>query len=262
MPSKFKLGRQPRSFNPAVPHLSALKQMFRPAPVRIPNNVENMQGFPPDLGVMLNDRLGDCTCAALGHAEQIWTKDAQKVMVTVPDRCIADAYEKACGWNGADVGFGTDAGGNEQTVLTWWMKTGLLQADGSRRKILGFVEVDPRNIHDICEAIYECGLVYIGFEVPANIPETAGSLWSGRTDLGPIEGGHAVVVPGYNDPMNPIFDVESWGMDFKMDLLFWRKYVDECYAPISPLWIQANGKSPWGLTEATIEAQMAALRGH
>lgn len=259
MPHRFRLGRLPRAFNPSIPHLSALRMML-PAQVQIPAEVHNMAKLPTDLGVMDNDRLGCCTCSAMGHSEQIWTADAQGQMVTVPDSSIADAYREACGWNGRDEGFGTDGGGNEQTVLSWWMNDGLLQADGSRSKILGFVEVDPRNSQDICEAIYECGLIYIGFEVPSGLPEDAGSLWSGLQNLGPIEGGHAVILAGYRTPSNPIFDVESWGMQFEMDWPFFTKYVDECYGVISPLWIEASGRSPWGLDLSTIEEQMQALR--
>jgi hypothetical protein len=258
----MKYGRLPRTFNPSVPHMSSIRQMKAFQRPQIPFEVHNEDKLPLDLGVMFNATLGDCTCAAMGHAEQVWTALARGAMVTVPDSCVLDAYEAACGYRPADgPGGASDGGGVEQSVLAWWMNTGLLQADGSRSRLLGFAEIDPRATYDICEAIYECGLVYIGFEVPRLLPENpAGALWSGGVDLGPNDGGHCVILTGYHDPVAPLFDVCSWGMPFRMDAAFAAKYVDEAYALFSDLWTSAAGKSPYGLDLATIEAQMAAIR--
>lgn len=261
----MKYGRLPRAFSPEVPHLSAVKMMKTLVRPQLPFELHNQASLPKSLGVMNNDRLGCCTCSAMGHAEQLWTALAQPPMITVPDSCVLDAYEQACGYDPSQTARDgtnpTDAGGVEQNVLSWWMNTGLLQADGTRRQIEGFVEIDPRNPYDLCEAIYECGLIYIGFSVPRLLPEDpAGALWTGTRDLGGIEGGHAVILTGYRDVSNPVFDVESWGMPFVMDWPFFMRYVDEAYAPFSKLWIEQSGKSPWGIDLPTIEGLMQALR--
>ena len=61
-----------------------------------------------DLGVMLNDTLGDC-----------WTYNAlgSKQMVTVPDKDVEDLYEQVCLYKPAKGGEGP--GRNEQHVLTF-----------------------------------------------------------------------------------------------------------------------------------------------
>ncbi len=63
-----------------------------------PAAVDYTKGMPTDLGMMLNDSLGDCTCAAYYHARQVWTFNTGK-MVTEPDGDVEDLYVKACGYD-------------------------------------------------------------------------------------------------------------------------------------------------------------------
>ena len=260
-----KFGRLPRAFNQAVPAFASLRQMKAIRMPPLPAECHNAAGLPANLGMMLNGgegALGDCTIAGLFHAIQVWTQDAQGKMWTEPDSCVLQAYEEGCGYRPGDPS--TDGGGVEQNVLTWASTEGipiLTDAGQARSKLDAFVELDPRNPHDICTAIYECGLAYIGFEVPRNIPEDAGSFWSGATDLGAIEGGHCVIVTGWVGALTaPTFDVISWGDRFTMDWTFWQRYVDEAYALFSPLWVEASGKTPYGLDPATLSAIMQAIR--
>ena len=62
-----KLGRTPRTFNPRVPHMSAL--LAGKALVAPPASIDHSKGMPGAFGMMLNDQLGDCTCAALDHRQ-------------------------------------------------------------------------------------------------------------------------------------------------------------------------------------------------
>lgn len=259
--TEHRYGRLPRAFMPEVPHLSALKMMRGTELPALPQKVDNALGLPPNLGVMLNDRLGDCTCAGLYHAIQVWSQDAQGTMLTEPDALVLRAYEESCGYH-PDLPE-SDRGGVEQDVLSWAAASGVPMADGSRSKLAAFVEVDPRNLADVCEAIWQCGLIYIGFEVPKLLPEEPGFLWSGKNDLGPIEGGHCVILTGFSNPADPSFDVISWGDRYTMDASFWRKYVDEAYALASLLWIERSaGETPWGIDLAALEALMQAIRGN
>ena len=253
-----KYGRLPRGFDPRVPHLSAVKMMPRIQLPALPPEVHNAAILPEFLGLMGNDRLGDCTIAALGHAVQLWTENARGAMVTPTDAAVEDAYRAVSGWDGG-VGDPTDAGAQEQDVLTWATNTGLTLPDGSRTKLNAWVEIDPRIHSDVCEAVLECGLVYIGFSVPSDLPENAGSVWDMNVAGDPI-GGHAVIVTGYSNPNNPVYDVISWGDRFTMTADFWYRHVDEVYGLFSPLWLKASGRTPWGLDAMTLEALMQAIR--
>lgn len=255
MPLRHKLGRLPRRFNPRVPHFSALTAaMALPTP---PPAVDYTSKLPASLGMYHNDSLGDCTCAAVYHAFQVWSANAQGSIDTEPDDDAELLYEQACGYVPGQPN--TDQGGDEQSVLTYVMLSGAPVGRGgaSRHRIAAFVEIDPRNFDDVKLAIADGGLVYIGFEVPNYLPEGAGSTW----DVEPganyqIEGGHAVIAAGYD--ANGL-DIISWGAKYRMTWAFWSEFVDEAYLLADQSWIEATGKSPAGLSLTDLETQMQAL---
>jgi hypothetical protein len=228
-----------------------------PAP---PPSVNYTTGMPSTFGMMLNDTLGDCTCAAFYHAIQVWSFKAEKVEDTEPDTDVEQLYVQACGYNPQKGGEGP--GGNEQKVLEYILTTGAPAgpAGQSRHKTLGFVEVDPRNINDVKSTINDCGVAYIGFNVPQNIMPANGDtpkVWTVDKSNSKIVGGHAVVLPGY-DAEGAI--VISWGELYKMTWQFFSTFVDEVYAIADSDWVNATGKTPAGMSLAELETQMQALR--
>jgi hypothetical protein len=257
--TKFKLGRLHRSYNPSIPHMSALTAgKALPAP---PASVDYTTKLPANLGMMMNDTLGDCTCAAVYHAVQVWTGNAQKKLITEPDADVEQLYVQACGYNPKAGGEGP--GGNEQTVLTYLLKTGAPfgPKGAQRHKIKAFVEVDPRNTDDVKRAIVDCGVAYIGFNVPAFLmPSNAPppSVWKVQNTDKNIIGGHAVVLAGYTAEGARVI---SWGQYYTMTWGFFAAYVDEVYAIADPLWIENGGSTPGGLTLAELEAQMKGITG-
>jgi hypothetical protein len=252
----FRLGRLPRTFDPAIPHLSALlgaKALLPPPPPA----VDNTKGMPPNLGMMLNDTLGDCTCAAYYHARQVWTFSTGK-MVTEPDKDVEDLYIRACGYDPRKGGEGP--GGIEQKVLTYLLKKGAATGRGTlRHKVAAFVEVDPRNHDDVKRTILDCGVAYIGFNVPANImpahspPPATWEVQPGAK----IVGGHAVVLAGYDARGARVI---SWGEYYTMTWDFFAAYVDETYAIADTAWFnRKTKKSLCGLTLAQLEKLMQAM---
>jgi len=265
----FKLGRLHRSYNPRVPHLSALLagQTLAPPPAA----VDYTKGMPANLGMMLNgpssdnpplapEGLGDCTCAAFYHAIQVWTFNATKKMVTGPDSDVERLYIQACGYNPKVKGEGP--GGNEQTVLSYLLTTGapLGPKGATRHKIAAFIEVDPRNTDDVKRTIADCGLAYIGFNVPESVqPPNAPPLavWDYVPSEAKILGGHAVVLAGYDAQGARVI---SWGQYYTMTWAFFAQFVDEVYAIADGDWIEHTGKTPGGFTLDQLEAQMQALK--
>ncbi|MGH8266277.1 MAG: hypothetical protein ACRETS_03060, partial [Steroidobacteraceae bacterium] len=107
----MKLGRLPRAYNPRVPHLSALLAGRRRLLAPPPPAIDYTAGMPANLGEFFNDQLGDCTCAAVYHAIQVWTYNAQAAIDTEPDVNAKLLYEQACGY--VDGQPSTDKGGIE-----------------------------------------------------------------------------------------------------------------------------------------------------
>jgi hypothetical protein len=254
-----KLGRLKRSYDSRVPHMSALlagKTLPPPPP-----SVNWTTGMPANLGMMLNDKLGDCTCAAFYHALQVWSFNATGKMVTEPDPDVEKLYIGACGYNPKAGGEGP--GGNEQSVLTYILKTGAPAGPtgATPQKITAFVEVDPREVDDVKRAIHNCGVAYIGFNVPESIdPATSEppAVWVYDPKKAKSVGGHAVVLAGYDANGARVI---SWGMYYTMTWEFFAHFVDEVYAIADANWFNAKGTSPGGLTQAELEAQMQALKG-
>ena len=248
-----RFGRAARTFNPGVPHLSALvagKTLAAP-----PASVDYTAGMPGDFGVMLNDNLGDCTCAAYYHARQVWTFKAKSKEATEPDRDVQQLYVQACGYNPKKPGPGP--GGNEQKVLTYLQQKGApIGTMGQKReKIVAFVEVDPRNIDDVKRTINDCGVAYIGFPVPSNVSYD-NRTWDYDPAAPMTNEGHAVVLAGYNATGAVAI---SWGRIYTVTWNFVTKIVDEVYAIADKSWIKAGGQTPAGMTLKQLEAQMQSL---
>ena len=136
-------------------------------------------------------------------------------------------------------------------------------ANGSKRnKIAAFVEVDPRNTDDVKRTIAECGLAYIGFNVPQSV-QPAGqnppAVWDYVPSQSSIVGGHAVILAGYDSNGARVI---SWGQYYTMTWNFFAHFVDEVYAIADRDWVEKTGNTPGGLTLDQLESQMQALKGN
>lgn len=253
----YRLGRAHRTYDPRIPHLSALLAGTKPPDLK--PAWDWTKNMPPDLGMMKNDTLGDCTCAAFYHAIQVWSFNTGR-MVTEPDTDVEKLYILGCGYNPRIPGEGP--GGNEQKLLTYLLNHGApMGPEGAaRNRIAAFVEVDPRNTDDIKRTIYECGVCYIGFKVPQFLmppgsePPKEWDVRPGDDDT--IVGGHAVVLAGYDAQGAKVI---SWGQYYTMSWAFFQKFVDEAYALADSAWCTSKRTSPGGLSLEELEVQMKAL---
>lgn len=257
-----KLGRLPRRFDARVPHLNALRAMGLAPTDTVappPASVDWTAALPPNLGMMGNQNLGDCTCAAIYHAIQVWTANANPPIDTEPDAQAVALYSAACGYVAGQPN--TDQGGDEQSVLTYYMLNGAPLANGQRQRLTAFVELDVNNLADVKTAIADCGLVYIGFDVPDYIMgQPTSVVWDVRPSSDfKVVGGHAIILAGYDDATQRFKGV-SWGSIYELTYGFFTAQTDETYALADPDWIQTTGKTPGGLLMPDLETQMAALR--
>jgi hypothetical protein len=218
--------------------------------------------MPAHLGMMLNDKLLNCTCAAFYHALQVWSFNvggrSVADIVTGSDTNVTRLYTLACGYDPKQPGEGP--GGKGQQVLKYLLNHGAPTGQRRRNQILAYIEVDPRQVDDVKRAINDCGLVYVGFHVPKDLgPQNPHlpKVWEVDPRNRKIIGSHAVILPGYD---KDTLDVISWGRFYKMTWAFFGKYVDEVYAIADLAWIASTGTTPGGLTLQELEIQMQALR--
>jgi hypothetical protein len=193
----------------------------------------------------------------MGHAVQIATaQGGAGSMITVPDADILLAYEQACDYDPTNPA--TDEGGDELTVLTYWRNHGIGSAG---HKIAAFAGVGVLNHPEVMQALDLFGFLYIGVQLPSSAQPQTGvqGLWDvDNTPAGNpgTWGGHCVVI-GQADATG--LTCITWGATQRMTWAFWDRYVDECYACLTPDWIEANGKAPSGFDLPTLQADLAVV---
>jgi hypothetical protein len=246
----LKLGRRAIKTDSRTLRLAKYFTPGLPAPPSYRNWSKGIQQW----GMMLNDNLGDCTIAAVGHAVQGLTANASKE-VTVPDSVVLGAYEKWCGYNPADPN--SDQGGICLDVLNDWRQQGF-----GGHKLLAYASVLPANQSHIKQAINLFGGTYIGVGLPISAQNQVGGLWdvvpqnaAGDSTAGSW-GGHCVWVLAYNAVS---LICVTWGQLQRMTWRFWNAYVDESYVPISPDWIAASGKAPNGFNLAALQSDLVQV---
>jgi hypothetical protein len=248
----LRLGRNP---SPPDDRNLLLSTYLTPALPTPPASVDWLAKVKFPAGVLLNDSLGDCTCAGIGHGLQTWTANASTEL-TLPDKDILALYEKACGYRPNDPS--TDRGGNLLAVAKYVKKYGC-----GGHKLDAFVQADPKNITEVRTGLWLMGGLYCGFNVPAScMQQTQAAVQAGKPIVwdvvkrdGGIEGGHCVFV-GASDPEG--FGLISWGYHVRATLNFWEKYFDEAMPLLSPDWCVGD-KCPAGFDHAQLLADVAAL---
>lgn len=218
--SLMKLGKLAARRDPRTLRLARYLAPALPPP---PAQVDYTCGVK-DWGMMLNDRLGCCTIAAVGHAVQAWRLNAggsqapgtqgTEPALAIPDSTILQYYEQWDGYNPAEPC--TDQGGVEIQVLNDWRQQGFaghtldayVAIDlGTGRQALGIRSLAPGTpcpAPDIATAIWLFGGAYIGVELP--ITAQTQDVWDVTNEDDPAAapgtwGGHAVYLVGYDLPV-------------------------------------------------------------
>lgn len=202
-------------------------------------------------GMMMNDKLGDCTCAAAGHMIELWTANVNSAKTVVPaDTQILKAYEVVSGYN--PVTKKNDNGAVELDVLKYWRKSGV-----GGHKITAFVALEPSNTDHVKIAVDMFGGCYIGLSLPLSAQTQ--TIWSVPTNgtHGPGApgswGGHAVPVVAYDAHY---LTVVTWGSLKKMTWTFWQAYCEEAYAVLSKDFVNPKGQTPNGFDWATLAGDL------
>ncbi|MDE2107117.1 MAG: hypothetical protein KGL39_58460 [Patescibacteria group bacterium] len=206
----------------------------------------------PEWGMMLNDKIGDCTCAGAGHLIMDWSSNANK-LVTPSDHDILKAYEDVSGYNPANPR--SDNGAAELDVLNYWRNTGI-----AGHKILAFVQVNVKNVNHVKAAIQLFGGVYAGVQLP--VSAQGKSEWV-MPQLGMPQdvipgswGGHAIPIVAFDEKQCTCI---TWGQRLQMDWLFWLTYMEECWSIVTEDFIAANGMSPSGFNLQALMDDLKAL---
>lgn len=227
--TKLKLGKKPAKKDPRD---LLLADYLTPTPSPVPPSCD-WYGGRTQFGAMLNDQLGDCTCAAVGHGLQVATLNTPDPEITPVDDAILGLYEKACGYVPGDPS--SDQGGDINTVLNSVRTTGLGKKEpgGHLRHHMvlhAYASINYRNINAVKQAIALFGVVDLGIELPISAQAQVGGVWdvtSGPNAQAGSWGGHSVVVSAYD--ANGVTCI-TWGALQRITWKFWDAYVDEAFS--------------------------------
>jgi hypothetical protein len=204
------------------------------------------------IGVMANDQIGDCTCAAAAHMIQAWTAE-DGAQVIIPDAEVLKLYSAVGGYVPGDTS--TDKGAIVLDVLNYWRKIGL---DG--HLLGGYAALQLKNHCEVMQSVYYFGAVYVGLGLPLSAQEQA--IWSvppagaqGAGEPGSW-GGHAVPIVAYN-VVGPI--CITWGQLLQMTWGFYDVYCEEAYACFSQDIVGSDDKSPEGFDSAQLQADLRKI---
>lgn len=250
-----RLGKLPRRQDRRVPVLSAFCRAGQLA--ALPDAVDWARGVV-SWPMMGNDRLGDCTAAALGHAVQLWTTHAQAPAVLTDEQVVA-VYRATGGYVPGDPV--TDRGAVCSEVLAWWVSRGLWVNPQRLEILTAYAVLEHAATWQVKASLAWLGGVYAGLALPLTAQDQ--TMWdlppasSGEAGLPGSWGGHCVLLAGY-DPAGLI--CVTWGGVQRMSWAFWARYADEAYALLSRDWLDTRGISPEGLDIDGLQAAMAAVR--
>jgi len=203
--------------------------------------------------MMLNDNLGDCTCACAGHMIEQWTTYAADNPFTPTDKEVLKAYEAVSGYTPSNPD--SDQGAVVVDVLNYWRKTGV-----GRHKIMAYAALEPRNHDQVKDAVVLFGNCYIGVQLPLSAQRQ--KVWSvppgGAVGHGAVGswGGHAIPVVAYDVRG---LTVVTWGSLKRMTWSFFDTYCDEAFAVLSHDWINKKGLAPNEFDLAALQQDLGQI---
>jgi hypothetical protein len=245
----YKLGKQPARIDSRTLKLSDYTlPTLKPAPWEF-----NLSGKITNLGMMLNDSLGDCTCACVGHIVQQWTAENGSEII-IPDADILSVYEAVGGYIPDDPS--TDNGAVILDVLNYWKKNSI-----DNNALKAYVGLNYKDGQEVTNTVYYFGSMYIGVQLPISAQDQ--DIWDvpseGVTGNGSPGswGGHAIPIVAYDKYHLTCI---TWGALKKMTWNFYYTYCDEAYALLSPDWFnETSGKCPIGFDLAQLQVDLQLI---
>jgi hypothetical protein len=249
MTTPMKLGRLPKREDPRT---LKLEKYLAPKDYPIvPNGFWWSKWCPQNLGMMKNDKLGDCVCAGVGHAIQSYTGNSfgRDHAVTVSDDSVVKMYQRVGGYVPGNPS--TDNGCYMIDGAKDFVKTGL-----EGHKARAFVEVarDP-DLMRVAGWLFS-GL-YMGAWIFSNI--WGADVWDAPSASDTFDGGHCIFGTDVDvDGMS----VVTWG---KHQRVSWRwatspKVLDEAYVFVTDDQLTKLGQSVPGFDVDQMLADLALVK--
>jgi hypothetical protein len=208
-----------------------------------------------DWGVFANDTLGDCVWAGAAHETMLWTAEAGTPVQFTDSNVVSDYSAETGYFPGASS---TDQGTDMQEAAAYRLKTGVVDATGTRHKIDAYVALKPGNLDQLALAAFLFGAAGVGIQFPSSAYDQFDNAepWTPVSGSS-IEGGHYVPIVGRNRAGN--FLCVTWGRLHAVTPAFLTTYMDEGIGFLSFERLRGNA-SPQGYDAATLQADLKLLQ--
>lgn len=242
----MKTGRLPKRPDDPKVHLEA----FLRATPSVPDAIDWSLAVK-DWGMLENDKLGDCVPAGVLHSAQLATALASTEFKPTNDNAIL-LYQLIGHFDPFHPDT-TDRGCVMYDAMQQLVDPGFLG-----QKLEAFADINISNLDTLKLACHLFGPVPIGIEFPASASEQfdKGEPWDVTDPPAKIEGGHCVVVVGYDENY---YYVVTWGKVWKATPAFMTKYLDEAYVMLSKLWVMPTSQTPGAVDYDALVADFNAL---
>lgn len=248
----MKLGKGPAKHDSRTLLFARYSAALAPAPLALAPNAYGLSAKLTALGMMMNDSLGDCTAASMGHTIQTWTAIAGS-QVVIPDDDVLGFYEASCGYNPSDPS--TDQGGIILDVLNYWRKNPV-----AGHALDAYADIDLENVEELKQAVYYFGVAYCGVLLPLSAQNQ--DVWDVPAyglHFGGVPnswGGHCVPIVDYNT-IGPV--CITWGQLKQMTWKFYSAYFDEAKVLFGADWCATGGKCPTGFDYASLQSDVTRI---
>jgi hypothetical protein len=206
----------------------------------------------------LNNSIGDCTIAGLGHVEGAWTKilKGSASELIFANQTIQNVYSAISGYIPGQPS--TDTGCEISDVLAYWMNTGIPDTSGKNHILSSYAQIATPDQATLNWALKNFGTVYLGINCPesAETQFSQGLPWT-YVQGSPIAGGHCITLQ--SNPSSGNYGVTTWGTLQMADQGFLDHYLEEAWVPIGADWLNAADKTVTGLNVSQLMADSQVL---
>jgi hypothetical protein len=257
-----KYGRRP--FDPARRRLTLERYLDPRAPM-------SRAGLPPvpltqdvdrasrvtSWPMYLNDQLGDCTIAAIGHMYGAWTTYATGTEALFSDDQVQATYSRIGGYVPGDPS--TDNGCVMADVLADQQANSMTDTAGHPHGVAGYAAFGNPGDEDLLGQVLDVfGSAYVGINCQASILTefSNGEPWT-WTPGEAVEGGHAICLQRRLGSGDAPLEYVTWGALQAATVNFQANAAEEAWAVVTHDWLAANGTSVEGLDLQQLLADMA-----
>lgn len=241
---------------------------FRPGVIPTPPHVDRLfaEDYMPQLTsavlysdysgakfpMYLNDQIGDCTCAGIGHVygAASYYGSGEKNETLFTDQDILSLYEKVSGYQPGNPA--SDVGATLESVLAEVYAHGLAGA----KPIVGYSQIRNTTTAGISQALRVYDSVYCAVNLPQSAEDqfNAGKPWT-YVPGSPIAGGHCICLQRVLNAVPNCLGFATWGAVQPTTQQWWSHYQMEAWA------VQVNPNPTSNLSVHALKADMLAIKG-